>query len=225
MWIDEQQEEEEPRGWLTYAGRVAFGALALGAVGAIIYSVAHQEATPRHTVTTITRVLLPPPPPPKPPPPEQIKEQPKLETPKPQEKPPDKAQVKPVQAPPISPLTAEAGSGPNNYGLQAGNGSGDVIGGTGGNGGSGWQLYAGLIRSQIEGALRRDDKTRFGRWRVNVMIWLSDTGAVTRADVVGSSGDATVDGAITRDLDGIGIGQAPPQGMPQPVHLRIAAGP
>lgn len=227
MWIDEQQEEEAETGWLTYAGRIGFGPLVFGAVGALIYSLAHQQASaPRHNVTMITRILLPPPPPPKPPPPEPVKEQPKLETPKIQEKQPEKAPPKPVQAPPHSPLTAEAGTGPNTYGLQVGNGGGDVIGGGGGTGDrNGWQLYAGTIRSQIEGALRRDDKTRYGRWRISVAIWLSASGTVTRADIVGSSGDSAVDGAIKGDLDGLGVGEAPPQGMPQPVHLRIAAEP
>ena len=226
MWIDEQQEEEAPRGWLSIVFRAGCGLLVFGAVGALIYSLAHQHvSTSPHNVTMITRVLLPPPPPSKPPPPEPVKQQPKMETPKLQEKQPDKPQIKQVQAPPHSPLTAEAGTGPNPYGLAVGNGSGDVIGGGNGTGGSGWQLYAGLIRSQVEGALRRDDKTRYGRWSVSVAVWLSAAGSVTRADIVGSSGDAGVDGAIRRDLDGLGVGEAPPQGMPQPVHLRIAAEP
>jgi periplasmic protein TonB len=229
MWIDEQQLEEEPRGWRSIAGRVGFGLLAFGAVGALIYALAHQHVSaPVHSVTTITRVLLPPPPPPppKPPEPKKVEEQPKLATPRPIDKPIEKPQVKPVQAPPRSPLTAEAGTGPNPYGLQVGNGSGDVIGGTASGGGSeGWQLYAGTIRSEVQSALRRDDKTRFGRWQVAVRIWLSAAGTVTRADIVNSSGDPGVDSAIRRDLDGLGLGQAPPQGMPQPVHLRIAAEP
>jgi protein TonB len=226
MWIDEQQEEEEPRGWLTTAARVGFGLLVFGAVGALIYSLAHQQTNaPVHSVTTITRVLLPPPPPPpKPPEPKKVEEQPKLAA-KPIEKPLDKPQQKPVQAPPRSPLTAEAGTGSNPYGLQVGNGSGNVIGGTGGGGSEGWQLYAGTIRSQVQGALRRDDKTRYGRWQVAVKIWLSATGTVTRAEIVNASGDAAVDNAIMRDLDGLGVGQAPPQGMPQPVRLHIAAEP
>ncbi|HVC59318.1 MAG TPA: TonB family protein [Acetobacteraceae bacterium] len=227
MWIDELQEEEEPRGWQRTAGRIGVGLLAFGTVGALIYSLAHQQANvAMHRVTTITRVLLPPPPPPTPPKPEKVEEQPKLAAPKPIEKAQVKPQQKPVQAPPASPLTAEAGTGPNPYGLQVGNGSGDVIGGAGGGGGSeGWQLYAGTIRSQVQGVLRQDDKTRFGRWQVAVKIWLSATGTVIRADIVNSSGDPAVDSAIRRDLDGLGVGQAPPQGMPQPVHLRIAAEP
>jgi TonB family protein len=227
MWTDDLPEEEEQRPWHHTAARVGFGLLVIGSVGAIVYSLAHQQTNaPMHKVTTITRVLLPPPPPLKPPEPEKIEEQPKQAIPKPIEKPQEKPQVKQVQAPPHSPLTAEAGTGPNPYGLQVGNGSGDVIGGTAsGGGGDRWQLYAGTIRSEVLGALRRDDKTRFGRWRVAVRIWLSGAGTVTRADIVNSSGDPTVDAAIHRDLDGLGVGQAPPQGMPQPVHLRIAAEP
>ena len=227
MWADELQEEEESRGWLTTVARAGFGLLAFAAVGALIYSLAHQHAgAPVHSVTTITRVLLPPPPPPpKPPEPKKVEEQPKQEIAKPIDKPLPKTPPKQVQAPPRSPLTAEAGTGANPYGLQVGNGSGNVIGGAGGSGSDGWQLYAGTIRSEVQGALRRDDKTRYGRWQVAVKIWLSATGMVTRADVVNSSGDPGVDNAIVRDLSGLGVGQAPPQGMPQPVHLRIAAEP
>ncbi len=132
---------------------------------------------------------------------------------------------RPVPAPPGNPLTAEAGPGKNAYGLAVGNGSGDTIGGGGGDGGGGsrFGLYAGLVQSQIHAALLRDDKAGRGRYRVVVRLWLNANGQVTRAQLANSSGDAAMDNSIQRVLTGLTFGQAPPQDMPQPISIRIAA--
>jgi outer membrane biosynthesis protein TonB len=154
-------------------------------------------------------------------------EQPKLQEPqKPAEaaKPKDaapKAAAKP--APAGNPLTAEAGNGPSQYGLGVGDGGGNVVGGGGGGGGSRFGFYAGLIQSQVQTALRQDDATRAARYRIVAKLWLSTAGQVTRAELVSSTGDRTVDAAIARVLSSLAIGQGPPQDMPQPVNIRITA--
>jgi TonB family protein len=56
-----------------------------------------------------------------------------------------------------------------------------------------------------------------------VRLWLGPGGQVTRAQLVGSTGNATLDSAIGRVLATVAIGENPPADMPQPVNVRIAA--
>ena len=169
----------------------------------------------------------PPPPPPKEPPPEAPKplETPRVQEPKPLAKAPDKPKPAPAQA--NSPLTGAAGSGSNPYGLQVGNGDGSVIGGSGGGGGTGsnFGFYAAMLQSQVQSALKRDEKTRTGRFHVSVKVWLGPAGQVTRTQLTSSSGDPAMDSTLTRVIGGLSLGEAPPAGMPQPIHLRIGAEP
>jgi TonB family protein len=226
--------------WLRRAGWTVLGLLLAGGFVALIVSVFGGHTTPqRRAITTVTRVILPPPPPPppplppkEPPPPEKqtlVQAAPKLAEPKPTQAPPRPA-AKPspsAAAKPGTPLTAAAGAGPNNYGLGVGNGGGDTIGGQGGGGGGGggdtYGWYAGVIQSQVQVALRRDDRTRGGRYRAAISVWLNAAGQVTRTQIVSFSGDSGLEAAVAQALSGLSMGQAPPEGMPQPVHLRIAA--
>ncbi len=148
-----------------------------------------------------------------------------MQEPKPQAKAPDKPKSNP--APTNAPLTGAAGSGSNPYGLQVGNGDGNVIGGGGGGGGASnnFSLYAGLLQSQLQSALKRDEKARTGRYHVSVKVWLGPGGQVTRMELVSSSGDPAMDGILTRVISGLSLGEPPPAGMPQPVNLRIGAEP
>jgi outer membrane biosynthesis protein TonB len=202
--------------------------------GVLIASLLRDSSVPQHReMTTVMRVVIPPPPPPPPPPPEppkMVEQQPKMleQTPVPtpqQPKPAPRAPAaRPVPQPPGNPLTAEAGPGANPYGLAVGNGGGDVIGGGGGGGGgSRFGYYAGLIQSQLQAALRQDEKTRSSRYRLVVELWLSPTGRVLRTQVVTSTGSPAMDGTIAHVIDSVSIGEAPPQDMPQPVHIRIGA--
>jgi TonB family protein len=224
----EFDKDDEPRrtSWLRSAG---VAALCLGVVGVIAFMLFHAQSTPhRQAVTMITRVVLPPSPPP-PPPPKPPEPKP-MEPPKFQEVKPQQQQMKPQdkpapKTPPATPLTAEAGPGNNPYGLAVGNGEGNVIGGGGGEGGNHFGRYAGLVQSQVQGALRREDKTRYGRYHISVRLWLGASGQVTRAQIASSSGDPAVDSAITGLLSGLSFGEAPPVGMPQPINLRIGAEP
>jgi TonB family protein len=225
--------------WLRRAGWTVLGLLLAGGFVALIASVFGGHTTPqRRAITTVTRVILPPPPPPtpppalkEPPPPEKqtlVQAAPKIAEPKPAQAPPrPAAKPSPSLAKPGAPLTAAAGAGPDNYGLGVGNGGGDTIGGQGGGGGGGggdsYGWYAGVIQSQVQVALRRDDRTRGGRYRAAISVWLNAEGQVTRTQIVSFSGDNGLESAVAQALSGLSMGQAPPAGMPQPVHLRIAA--
>jgi TonB family protein len=179
-------------------------------------------------------VTLPPPPPPPPPPP-------KIEPPKPKEVEPPKdeemVEQDPVEenepppeaapeAPPSEDLGTNitGGSGPD-MGLTRGGGNGNGrIGGTGSKGGSKWGYYAAQIQSTVADALRRNSSTKSASFSMQVRVWADANGRITRASLVGSSGNPAVDAAIKNQiLTGLQLPQAPPAGMPMPINLRITA--
>jgi TonB family protein len=229
--------DDSPPSRLRTAGWIAGAVLLLGGAGFLLSRLLSDDGVPqRHAITTVMKVVLPPPPPPPPKPPEppppqpqKMLEQPKVmpqETPKPvQAKPsPQKPAPSAIPQPPGNPLTAAAAPGANPYGLTVGEGGGDVIGGGGGGGGGNrFGYYAGLIQSQIQAALQRDERTRRGRYGLMVRLWLGPAGRVTRAQLVDSTGNATLDSAISRVLDGVAVGEDPPHDMPQPISVRITA--
>jgi TonB family protein len=139
------------------------------------------------------------------------------------EEPPEDA---PPEAPPSEDLsTGIAGNGPD-MGLSGGKGNGgNRIGGTGKrNSGSKWGYYASKVQSTIADALRRNSATRNASLSIQVRVWADANGRITRAQLVGSSGNPAVDAAIKNQiLTGLQLSQAPPADMPMPINLRITA--
>ena len=186
-----------------------------------------RKAAPRQEIVTIT---LPPPlpPPPKVEPPPPKEEPPKDEemveqAPVPDDEPPPADT--PPEAPPSEILgTGIAGNGPD-MGLGTGTGGGNRIGGTGRKGGGskfGW--YAAKVQTAIADALRRHPSTRNASMTLQVRVWPDANGRITRAQLVGSSGNSAVDQAIKNQvLSGLQLPQAPPADMPTPIVLRITA--
>ncbi|MGO4259091.1 TonB family protein [Lysobacter sp. TAB13] len=199
------------------------GALGVFAVLAwLVWSLMQDgRPMPKRTPPRITQVILPPPPPPPPPPqPDKVQEEEKLveNTPfealdKPQEDSPE---------PPGDPLTAEAGPGSNEFGLQAGNGGGTRIGGKGG-GGNPYAGYASMVQRSVQQYLQQADKTRKGRYSATVAMWLNADGTIQRSQVIASTGKPELDAAIVAALQGRSLPQPPPAEMPQPINLRIGA--
>lgn len=132
----------------------------------------------------------------------------------------------PPEAPPSEDIsTGIAGNGPDGFGLTRGGSGNGKIGGTGKRGGGsrfGW--YAAKVQSTIADALRRNSSTRKAVLSLQVKIWADADGRITRAQLVGTSGDPAVDAALKNQiLTGLQLPQAPPAGMPMPINLRITA--
>ena len=104
-----------------------------------------------------------------------------------------------------------------------------MIGGTGigngaGSGRSKYGWYAGQVQTVVTQALQRHKKTRAAALSLKVRIWVDTSGRVTRVALSGSSGDPAVDRALQNEiLNGLQLQQAPPEGMPMPIVMRIAA--
>lgn len=170
--------------------------------------------------------------PPPPPPPKMI-EQPKMveqtpvriNEPKP-DKPMDKPMDKPkADAPPPGPLALDAkGEGPGDaFNLGGKEGGMGILGG-GSGGGSRWGWYAAIVQTQIEDAMRKNNKTKNASARTVLRVWCDATGHIERVQLVSSTSDAEVDRAIEHEvLGGMTLRQPPPKDMPMPIVVRMSA--
>ena len=173
-----------------------------------------------HQEPHITQIQLPPPPPPPPPP--KIKPPPPKQTEvkvKEQAAPAQKALSKPAPkapSPPAAVTTSIQGNGPGS--LAAGNGGGgDCIGagcGTGdGSGGDNDAYYSGLIKSQIEEALRQDTELRLAKYRLTLSFLLDQSGHLARISIGSFSGEDDVRAEVVRVVRSISVADAPPASM------------
>jgi hypothetical protein len=190
-----------------------------GAAAAYLLKGSSGPAPRPHMEPHITQVQLPPPPPPPPPPPKTPPPEPKkeVETTRPRESVPQKSSTPAPKAPspPNQVQTSIAGAGPGALGV--GNGGGDCIGagcGTGdGTGGDNDAYYRNLVQSQMQDALRRDEKLRFAKFRMTVSFSLDASGHIARASVSSFSGDDDAQAEIERVLHAISTGDSPPAEM------------
>lgn len=203
--------------------------LVLGGLAALLIfkdSKPTNSKAPERSVVRIQLPPMPPPPPPPPPPPAPKIEQPKQEMikeDKPEETPPED---KPADDPPPLGTGIKGDGPPDGFGL-SGSGSGRV-GGTGLGSGSrskfGW--YGGQVQRSVREALSAHRKTRNARFgTIELRIWPDPgTGRITRVNLSPSTGDAALDAAIRDEvLGGLQLQQPPPEGMPAPIVMRIAA--
>jgi hypothetical protein len=175
-----------------------------------------------HQDEHITRVMLPPPPPPPPPPkpPPPTPQKTVQEKPKEQLSPQKASVPKPMKAPPSPPQavqTSIAGPGAGSIGLGNG-GGGDCVGegcgnGPGGGGGDNDGYYSNLVKSQIEAALRRDDKLRFAKFSLHVTFRLDSSGHITNAAIGAFTGDDEVRAEINHVLLTVSTNDSPPSDM------------
>ena len=213
--------------------------IAAGVVGAVAITwlmVRMLDSPPAAKKPTAQQIQLvrpttPPPPPPKPPekPPEppKLKEEAKLDTPKPQEAP------KPAEAPPAARLGVDAaGSGQGDgFGLAANPGGRDLtssaptVGGTGDGGGGGvaraqYAFYRDVITRHINEQLNRVGELRTADGQIAVLVWIDRSGRIERIELR----DATPEqGELIRKslLSSGPMREAPPAAMPQPVWVLV----
>lgn len=190
-----------------------------------------HSAPPRREAPLTLVSLLPPLPPPPPPPPQQKPPEMKpMEQKMIDQTPVHEPEAKPKAEPPKSaPAPGPVGTGikgaGDGFGLGGGNGSG-FLGGSGKGSGSGsrWGWYAGQVQGRIAEALRRNRTTRSAGLSLQVRVWPDSSGRITRAQLVGSSGDPAVDAAIQNEvLNGLQLQEPPPADMPKPIVLRLMA--
>lgn len=196
-----------------------------------------SEPQPARKIAQITLVRPPPPPPPpppkppeKPPEPPRIKEEVKVEPPKPVEQP--KTEEAPKEAaPPPGPLGvdgAATGSG-DGFGLAAREGGRDITLGPANTGGSARQglnhaLFANGVARHIAQELARLGPLRGYEFRVELRVWMGRDGRIERAEIARGSGDAELDRLLEDGLARIAALRQPlPEGMTQPLRIRVTS--
>jgi TonB family protein len=209
---------------------IAGGIVLIGAAWGVLHKPSGKsEPVRKAPEQQMVRIQLPPPPPPppppkvQPPPPRDDKRVEQAPSAKPEPKP---EAPKPAEKPPEGLGTNNKGPGPGMAGLgSSGNG---MIGGTGtgsgGGGGSMARWYAGQVQTKIAEAMRNNRKTRAASLRLEVQLWVDPSGRVTRAALGSSTGDASLDEALKKEvLAGIQLAEPPPKGMRMPISLRLTA--
>jgi hypothetical protein len=77
------------------------------------------------------------------------------------------------------------------------------------------RLQAGLVRS-----LCRSERTHPGRYRLAMQLWLDASGAVTRTQLLSSTGNAARDAQIEALAAGLVVDEMPAD-MPQPITILL----
>ena len=59
---------------------------------------------------------------------------------------------------------------------------------------------------------------------MKMRVWTDETGRISRVELAGSTGDASLDAALENQvLPGLQLSEGPPEGMPMPILLRLTA--
>ncbi|MDO9150399.1 MAG: TonB C-terminal domain-containing protein [Methylotenera sp.] len=220
--LDEDDNESQTAIWLKRLVTASVVLLVLAGIGYGIKSLMSGGAPMKKQVTTIKLIPdtpPPPPPPPKEPPKEQLKEQPKeikMEQPK------------PAEAPPAEQLKMEgaAGDGPSPFAAGAVNNEykGGEVKTIGSDGGAKFNWYAGVLKNQIQDALDRDKRLKESQYKLIVSVWLKPSGEIEKLEWSGSDAEPDIQQAVKVALDSMpAMREVPPEGMPQPIKLRITA--
>lgn len=213
------------RPWLKTAALVVGGVALLAASALLLMKFLSGPAAKPSGVQQVALIKQPPPPPPpkppeKPPEPPQVKEEVKIDQPKPDEPQPDEpkaADDKPASDKPLG-VDAEGGAGSDGFGLAGNKGGRDYLT----TGGGGAAYYSGLLQRQFYDALSRNRKVLKEEFKVVVKVWLGDDGQVQKADIVSSSGNPQVDDLIQLTLlDMTPLKDVPPSSM-RPIQLRLS---
>ncbi|TCV91777.1 outer membrane transport energization protein TonB [Luteibacter rhizovicinus] len=212
---------ERLRLWLPRAVAVA---VLLGIVGMIWHMAGSRVGVRREAPRIATITPLPPPPPPpkeKPPEPKKVEEEIKQTIDKPAEP------MKPVDAPKPSndvakqvTINSDAQAGSDSFNIGAGTGGGMV--GSGGGSGSGTGSYDQYLGYAIQQAVQRDERVNRLVFEVRVDIWMDPDGRLTRAQLVGSTGNQTTDDALAAALRAMPrVDAAPPSTTHFPLRVSI----
>jgi periplasmic protein TonB len=123
-------------------------------------------------------------------------------------------------------MEGPAGDGPSAF--AAGPVSNDYKGGEvktiGSDGGAKFNWYAGLLKNQIQDALEKDSRLKESQYKLIVNVWLKANGDIEKLEWSSSDAEPAIQQSVKVALDSMpAMREAPPEGMPQPIKLRITA--
>ncbi len=207
--------------WARMLPAVAGVLVTATAGGAAVYFIRQfmdsPPPAPKQVIQEVRLIRPPPPPetaPPPPPPPEE-----KVDDLKESEHTPDA----PADQPPAGALLGldtEGVAGGDGFGLAARRGGRDLLA----SGGDRFAWYAGMLKQDLLTLLGENRDVRARSYSINVRLWLDGKGAVTRVALASSTGDRSLDQQLSTLLAGMErVAEAPPDGLPQPVQIRIVS--
>lgn len=212
--------------WAKRAGLLGLIVLFVGGAWLLVRQFMEAPSAPKRQVARISIVPNTPPPPPPPP-----KEEKRVEPKEPQKQ-VEVQQPKPAAEAPAEQQLKMEGQG-SDAGL-AGVGAGKVtaeyagqplgprIGGS--DGGARFAWYKGVIQQVIQRELQKNAALRKGSYRVVVRVWLRPDGSVERSELSDSTGDRDLDQRIRAALTELPpLSERPPEGLPQPVTMRLTS--
>ena len=80
--------------------------------------------------------------------------------------------------------------------------------------------FAGRLQASLVRSLCGSERTHPGRYRLAMQLWLDATGAVTRTQLLSSTGNAARDEQIQALAAGLVVGEMPAE-MPQPITILL----
>jgi Secretin and TonB N terminus short domain/TonB C terminal len=81
--------------------------------------------------------------------------------------------------------------------------------------------YSESVQADIQGALRKNAKTRAGDYRAVLDIWIDPSRTIQRTELFRSTGDHERDTAVTAALSGLTVSRPAPANTPQPVRVVV----
>ena len=85
--------------------------------------------------------------------------------------------------------------------------------------------FVSALQNGVLDLLCRSSQTRPGRYQAALELWIAPGGAIQRSVLIASTGDAALDIALLRALQGGSINATPPANVPQPFTLTVAPRP
>jgi outer membrane biosynthesis protein TonB len=203
--------------------KILIGLLVVAVAGLIVWSLQGLFSGPPAKAKVPPKIVLvpdrSPPPPPKP-------EEKRPEPPKTEQKEVKLDQPKSAPQPPSESLKMEGAAGSGQSAFQQGSVSNEDLSraGNGDFGGNAFNAYAQTVKRRIEQSLARVNGLRGFPYKVEVRIWVSGSGTISRSELVDSTGNPEADALLRTSLRELPtLGEAPPAGMPQPVRLRLTS--
>lgn len=216
------EEELAQPPWQLWGKRLGIGLLFI-VVGVGVVLLARQFSfKPSQQQKQMAKIHIVPdtPPPPPPPPKEEKRPEPPKET-----KEMKIEQPKQEQPVPTEQLKMEgAGSDQGLAGLSSGPVKSEYDGQRIGDAGNRLAWFKGVYQRYVQSALQADARLRKDEYRIVVRLWLLPDGAVSRAELTASTGNVDTDERLRTALLALPpLGERVPEGLPQPVVLRLTS--
>lgn len=202
-------------------------------LGYFVWKWANSMAGIKREAPMINAIIPLPPPPPPPPEPETPPEpeEPEEEVVEPDPEPDPTPLDEPTPAEDDTPPTptdsvneamqmdSDAQAGSDSFNISAGSGRGMAGSGGGRAGNATYSQYLGYALQKI---LRDDERTRMLAYRMRINLWLSDTGDISRVELVASSGDPAIDKAVIETVQSVRkLDERPPPSLAMPIRVAV----